>query len=70
MAYFSNSSEGDILLGQCCDCIYGEDPCPIALAQSLYNYEACNIPTARKILDELVTNEDGCQLYKIIKSKK
>lgn len=42
MAYFANSTEGDILEQQCETCPAEKDPesfCPIHAIQSLYNYE-------------------------------
>lgn len=58
MAYFSNGSEGMVFDSECSDCILGEEACPIAWAQMDCNYEACNNPTATKILNMLV-KQDG-----------
>ena len=67
MAYFSNCCEGEVLHNECADCILGQKCCPIATAQSLYNYDACNNPTAKAILNLLVKQDEdytylGCQL--------
>jgi hypothetical protein len=62
MAYFSNGSEGMCFDEECLECIHGEDPCPIAFVQSVYNYEACNNKTARAILDHLVKNDGTCAM--------
>jgi hypothetical protein len=67
MAYFSNGTEGSVFEYQCSICKYGEEPCPIALVQMEFNYEACNNPTARKILDSLVEDNGGCAMYKQFK---
>lgn len=40
MAYFPNSSAGEVLDQQCCECIIGmENPCPVAFVQMEYNYK-------------------------------
>lgn len=63
MAYFGNSCEGNVFETQCSKCVYGEDACPIALVQIIYNYEACNNKTAREILDTLVKNDGTCAMF-------
>jgi len=68
MAYFSNGTEGIVFDEQCTKCKYGEDPCPIALVQMEYNYDACNNKTARAILDVLVGNDGTCAMYWEFKS--
>ncbi len=65
MAYFSNSSEGACFDEQCMRCKYGDMPCPIAGAQMHFNYDACNVSVARKILDYLVTDEGVCAMFKM-----
>jgi hypothetical protein len=67
MAYFSNGTEGMVLDHQCSLCKYGDEPCPIYLVQSLYNYDACNNEVARKILDELIENNGTCAMFKAFK---
>jgi len=67
MAYFSNGTEGMAFDEQCSICKYGKDPCPIALVQMEYNYEACNNPTARKILDALVKDDGTCSMFETFK---
>ena len=64
MAYFPNGSAGICFDDQCACCKYGELPCPIALVQMNYNYEACNNKTATAILNDLVSNEGECSMYK------
>jgi hypothetical protein len=62
MAYFANGSEGECFNDQCAKCIFGEKPCPIAEVQFEYNYDACNIKTAREILDVLVKDDGTCTM--------
>lgn len=64
MAYFPNGTAGEVFDEQCCKCKYGDKPCPIALVQGMYNYDAVNNEVATKILDELVKNNGDCQMYK------
>jgi len=64
MAYFSNGTEGMKFKYQCSLCRYGEEQCPIALVQELYNYEACNNATAQGILNILVENDGTCTMFK------
>ena len=63
MAYYPNSSAGGNLDAQCAQCKYGEKPCPIALAQMMCNYDACNNKVATEVLNYIVTDETGCQLF-------
>lgn len=65
MAYFSNGSEGEVFDDQCARCKFGQKPCPISAVQMLYNYDACNVPVARKILDSLVANSGECAMFKM-----
>ena len=64
MAYFSNGSEGACFDNQCSICKYGTQPCPIALVQMQYNYSACNNSVARAILDDLVSDNGECAMFK------
>lgn len=64
MAYFSNGSDGLVFDEQCSRCKFGDKPCPIALAQGIYNYDACNNKVATDILDTLVKNDGTCVMYK------
>ena len=68
MAYFSNGSEGMCFEDQCAKCKYGQEPCPIALVQTLYNYEACNNEVASNILNALVKNDGTCTVFELMKS--
>lgn len=63
MAYFPNGSAGDCFRDQCAHCRYGGGPCPIWIVQERYNYDACNVEVARKILDDLVNNDGTCAMY-------
>jgi len=67
MAYFSNSSEGELFNEQCGICKYGEANCPIAFIQIMYNYDAYNNKTARAILDELVKQNGACTVFEMAK---
>lgn len=66
MAYFSNGSEGAILDNQCAECPLGEKPCPIALAQQLFNYKQIDKNgernVASEVLDTLINEHGICQM--------
>jgi hypothetical protein len=66
MAYFSNGTEGMVLDNQCSECIYGEEPCPIALMQLEFNYEQIGNTLARRIMDTLIDEKGICQMKKLI----
>ncbi|MCP4984921.1 MAG: hypothetical protein GY928_02295 [Colwellia sp.] len=68
MAYFANGSEGMVFDKECASCKYGDKPCPIALVQITYNYDACNNPVASKILDGLINNDGTCEMKKEFKT--
>lgn len=68
MAYFSNGSEGMCFEDQCAKCKYGQEPCPIALVQMIYNYDACNNEVASNILNALVKNDGTCTVFELMKS--
>jgi hypothetical protein len=63
MAYFSNGSEGMMFEEQCARCKYGQEPCPIAGVQLLYNYDAVNNDIASKILEYLVHDDGTCEMF-------
>lgn len=63
MAYFPNGSAGEVFDAQCGKCRYGDEGCPIWLVQNEFNYEACNVPVARKILDALVKDDGTCAMF-------
>jgi len=67
MAYFPNGTAGMVFDHQCSICRYGQDACPIALVQMLYNYDACNNKVATNILNDLVSNDGTCAMYKEFK---
>ncbi len=64
MAFFSNGSAGEIFDMQCMKCKYGEAPCPIALVQHTFNYDAHKNKTATAILDTLVQQDGSCTMWK------
>lgn len=68
MAYFSNGSEGMAFDLQCGRCKFGLKPCPIAFAQTTYNYDAVNNDVATKILDVLVKEDGTCTVWEMAKS--
>jgi hypothetical protein len=63
MAYFPNGLSGECFANQCARCKYGEAPCPIALVQAVYNYDACNNEVATKILGALVKDNGRCAMF-------
>ena len=67
MAYFANSTEGECFEDQCSECKYGQEPCPIYQVQFHYNYDACNNEVARKILDDLVSDNGACFMFEEFK---
>ena len=60
MAYFSNVIEADELYNQCEHCKYGDKPCPIALVQEIYNFDAYGNKVATDILNDLVAPDGVC----------
>ena len=54
---------------QCIECKYGEDPCPVAFVQITYNYDQVGNDLARKIMNDLVSEEGVCQMKKVIDAK-
>ena len=67
MAYFSNSSEGEVFDEQCARCKYGTKPCPIALVQMNFNYDAVNNEVATEILNTLVKSDGTCTMHEEFK---
>lgn len=68
MAYFSNSSEGDILDIQCDQCIH-EDPeagCPIAFVQQIFNYDQIGNENLQKAITMLIDEKGICQMKPLI----
>ena len=64
MAYFANGSEGMVF--DCEGCKYQLEPCPIALVQMEFNYDACNNETATKILNCLVKDDGTCMMQQMM----
>jgi formate hydrogenlyase subunit 6/NADH:ubiquinone oxidoreductase subunit I len=67
MAYFSNSTEGEIFDDQCSKCKYGQESCPIFAAQTLYNYDAVNNKVATEILNTIVNEKGICMMRETFK---
>ena len=63
MAYFSNSTEGEIYRATWCSCCVhdgGEQGCAVLLAHLLFNYDDCNKPNS--ILHMLIPrSKDGLE---------
>jgi hypothetical protein len=70
MAYFPNGSAGEGFDEQCSECPYGEEPCPVFCAQSIFNYDAVNNKVATDILNVLVKDNGTCMMFELIKDKK
>ena len=66
MAYFANSSEGDVLEEQCADCPLGRLVCPVASIQSMFNYDQCGQPMLEDAMSMLVDNKGICQVKLLI----
>ena len=70
MAYFSNSSDGDILDMQCDECIHedSEAGCPIALVQMSFNYDQLNNGNKdlKRAMDMLIKSTGICQMKRLI----
>ena len=62
MAYFANSTEGEVLERQCAECPYGEEPCPVALVQLTYNYDQNQNKELEQAMEILVDEEGICQM--------
>jgi len=67
MAYFPNGTAGMCFDDQCQKCKYGEEPCPIAMVQMNYNYDACNNKVATAILKNLVQDNGTCAMFECFK---
>jgi len=65
MAYFSNATEGDVFVEQCTKCKYGQLPCPVALIQMEFNYDAVDNKIATAIMDILVKQDGACSVWKM-----
>ena len=63
MAYFPNGTAGMVFDEQCQKCRYGQEPCPIALVQLTYNYDACNNKVASSILNDMVKDSGDCAMW-------
>ena len=64
MAYYANGSEGEILDEQCAECRFGREACPISLVQGSYNSYAGSDQIIAEILNILVRDGEGCQMFK------
>ena len=64
MAYFSNGSDGMAFNGECQQCKFGQEPCPIAAVQLLFNYDSVNNNLATNILKMLVHDDGECTMLR------
>jgi len=64
MAYFSNSSEGEVLDSQCAGCLLGspEASCPVKAIHWIYNYDQCSNEKLREAMEMLVDKQGICQV--------
>ena len=69
MAYFSNSSEGDVLEIQCAECPYGESACPVYGVQACFNYDQVGNKLATEILNMLIDKKGACQMLSLINKR-
>ena len=68
MAYFSNGTEGEVLDLQCARCSIGGKQCPVALVQSLYNYQQHEHSKLRDAMNLLIDEAGVCQVLPLIES--
>ncbi len=68
MAYFPNSTEGEILERQCEECLHDDEDilCPIYNAQASHNYGQCDNKALEGCLEILVSKEGDCQMKPLI----
>jgi DnaJ-class molecular chaperone len=59
-----------VLDEQCGECPYGELPCPIAIVQTMFNYDQCNIPKFEEAMNQLVNEKGECMMFKLAKTPK
>lgn len=69
MGYFSKSGEGCKLDDQCAQCCLGDEACPIFSAQTTFNYDATKNKIATKVLNTIVSNEKGCEMFVMFNKK-
>ncbi len=69
MAYFSNSTAGDVLDNQCSACPVPDDAsCPVLLVQMEYNYKQLKTgqETLRKAINSLIDEKGQCKMKQAI----
>lgn len=64
MAYFPNSTAGDVLENQCCECIHAVDDvtCPVYYVQATYNYDQTDNDKLERCLTHLIDRQGICQM--------
>lgn len=66
MAYFSNSTDGDVLNAQCERCPLGDKPCPILGVQLMFNYDQCDNPKLKEAMNNLIDEKGKCLLRPLV----
>ena len=68
MGYFPNASCPGALKFQseCDDCLYGQEPCPVALVHLVHNYDQCDDENFQKAMKTLVSDDGTCNMKKLI----
>ena len=72
MAFFSNSSDGDVLQRQCDVCQLGELDCPVLAIQMLHNYNQLdkNETRLREVMNLLVNEKGICKVHLLLVGEK
>lgn len=68
MAYFSNSTDSDVLDMQCGNCPLGKGVCPVLQIQMLYNYDQLDVgqEKLRTAMSLLISNNGICQVREVL----
>lgn len=69
MAYFPNGTAGSVFDAQCDKCRGYDKPCPVAMAQLNFNYEAVNNEVASGILAMLVEDNGTCKVFELFRKE-
>lgn len=66
MAYFSNSTDGDVLYQQCENCPLNANPdenhCEVLIVQELFNYDQVRNEKLREAMSILVADDGTCRI--------
>lgn len=66
IAYFSNSTDGDVLDQQCASCPLGDEMCPILAVQLAHNYDQIGNDKLKAAMNLLVNEKGVCQLKPLL----